>query len=90
MSIKRLVRACSPECTASQNRIMLLARNHNSGARIFRSHAWRYGKIVFQSAPELRAFVKGMHKRVPKPTQKRKLSGTRRCNATVASLNTKE
>jgi hypothetical protein len=34
---------------------MLLASNHDSGARVFRSHGWHDGKIVFQSGKELRA-----------------------------------
>ena len=41
--------------SVSGNALMLLAGNHDSGARVFRSHGWRNGKIVFQSGPELRA-----------------------------------
>jgi hypothetical protein len=39
----------------SEDLVMLLASNHDSGARIFRSHGWQDGRIVFQSVPELRA-----------------------------------
>jgi hypothetical protein len=39
----------------SEDVVMLLASNHYSGARIFRSHGWQDGTIVFQSVPELRA-----------------------------------
>ena len=39
----------------SKEVVMLLASNHDSGARIFRSQGWRDGTIVFQSVPELRA-----------------------------------
>jgi len=39
----------------SKDVVMLLASNHDSGARIFRSHGWQGGTIVFQSVPELRA-----------------------------------
>jgi hypothetical protein len=35
--------------------VMLLASNHESGARLFRSRGWRDGAIVFQSVEELRA-----------------------------------
>lgn len=35
--------------------VMLLASNHAAGARVFRSNGWNGAKIVFQSAPELRA-----------------------------------
>jgi hypothetical protein len=41
--------------SVSKDIVMLLASNHNSGARIFRSHGWRDGTIVFQSVAELRA-----------------------------------
>ena len=41
--------------SVSKDIVMLLASNHNSGARTFRSHGWRDGTIVFQSVPELRA-----------------------------------
>jgi hypothetical protein len=36
--------------------VMLLASNHDSGARVFRSHGWQNDKVVFQSVPELHAF----------------------------------
>lgn len=36
--------------------VMLLAGNTDTGARIFRSHGWQDGKIVFQSVPELRSY----------------------------------
>lgn len=36
--------------------VMALAGNLNTGARIFRSHGWQDGKIVFQSVPELRSY----------------------------------
>lgn len=36
--------------------VTLLASNHDTGARVFRSNGWQDGKIVFQSAPELRAY----------------------------------
>jgi hypothetical protein len=39
----------------SKDVVMLLASNHDSGARIFRSHGWQDGTIVFQSVTELRA-----------------------------------
>jgi hypothetical protein len=39
----------------SGNSVMLLASNHNSGARVFRNHGWQGGKILLQSGPELRA-----------------------------------
>lgn len=35
--------------------LVMLSAVHNSGARVFRSHGWQDGKIVFQSVPELRA-----------------------------------
>lgn len=35
--------------------VMLMASNHNSGARVLRSPGWQSEKIVFQSTPELRA-----------------------------------
>lgn len=34
---------------------MLLASNHDSGGRVFRSRGWQDSKIVFQSGSELRA-----------------------------------
>jgi hypothetical protein len=36
--------------------IMLLAGNHDTGARIFRSHGWQDGRITFQSVPDLRSY----------------------------------
>jgi hypothetical protein len=41
--------------SVSGNLVTLLASNHNSGARVFRSHGWQGSKIVLQSGPELRA-----------------------------------
>ena len=41
--------------SVSGDLVMLLASNHDSGARLFRSWGWREGKLVFQSVPELRA-----------------------------------
>jgi hypothetical protein len=35
----------------SKDVVMLLASNHGSDARIFRSHGWQDGTIVFQSVP---------------------------------------
>lgn len=36
--------------------VMALVGNLNTGARIFRSHGWQDGKIVFRSVPELRSY----------------------------------
>lgn len=41
--------------SVSNDVVMLLASNHSSAARIFPSHGWQDGKIVFQNVPELRA-----------------------------------
>ncbi|MGA8866630.1 MAG: hypothetical protein WB510_06655 [Candidatus Sulfotelmatobacter sp.] len=42
--------------SVSGDLVMLLASNHDSGARVFRSQGWRQGQIVFQSVPDLRAY----------------------------------
>ena len=35
--------------------VMLLASNHDAGARLFRSKGWESEKVTFQSVPDLRA-----------------------------------
>jgi hypothetical protein len=41
--------------SANQTIVMLLASNHESGGRLFRSQGWPGARIVFQSTAELRA-----------------------------------
>lgn len=41
--------------SGSGNPVLLLASNHESGGRLFRSRGWHDGKVVFESVPELRA-----------------------------------
>lgn len=41
--------------SASGDVVMMLASNHQSGARLFRSGGWQNGTIAFQSVPALRA-----------------------------------
>jgi len=36
--------------------VMLMASNHDAGARVLRTGGWRDGKLVFQGVPELHAF----------------------------------
>jgi len=41
--------------SVSGDLVMLMAGNQATGARLFHSHGWQEGKIVFQSVPELRS-----------------------------------
>ena len=41
--------------STSGNVVMMLASNHQSGGRLFRSSGWQNGPIAFQSVPALRA-----------------------------------
>jgi len=42
--------------SVSGNVVMVLVGNLDTGTRIFRSHGWQDGKIVFKSVPELRSY----------------------------------
>ena len=42
--------------SVSGNVVMVLVGNLDTGTRIFRSHGWQDGKIVFQGVPELRSY----------------------------------